>query len=73
MAEKHLDFKVDYTNLSVYDEFNADKLQYPLVLSIPHSGTCFPPEFLQNVCFDEKVLRRNEDLLVDKLLENALA
>lgn len=73
MAEKHLDFKVDYTNLSVYDEFNADKLQYPLVLSIPHSGTYFPPEFLQNVCFDEKVLRRNEDLLVDKLLENAFA
>lgn len=73
MAEKHLDFKIDYTNLSVYDEFNADKLLYPLVLSIPHSGTYFPPEFLQNVCFEEKVLRRNEDLLVDKLLENAFA
>ena len=72
MADKHIDFKVDYKNLSVYNEFNTDKLQYPLILSIPHSGTCFPPEFLQNVRFDEKILRRNEDLFVDELLQNAI-
>ena len=72
MADKHIDFKVDYKNLSVYTELNTDKLQYPLILSIPHSGTCFPPEFLQNVRFDEKILRRNEDLFVDELLQNAI-
>lgn len=72
MADKHIDFTVNYQNLSVYDEFNADKIQYPLILSIPHSGTFFPPEFLQNVRFPEKILRRNEDLLVDELLKGAL-
>ncbi|HBO50147.1 MAG TPA: hypothetical protein DD619_05130, partial [Alphaproteobacteria bacterium] len=72
MADKHIDFTVNYQNLSVYNEFNADKIQYPLILSIPHSGTFFPPEFLQNVRFPEKILRRNEDLLVDKLLKGAI-
>ena len=72
MADKKVDFTVNYKNLSVYDEFNADKLQYPLILSIPHSGTVFPPEFLKNVRFDEKILRRNEDLLVDELLRGAI-
>ena len=73
MADKKVVFTVNYKNLSVYDEFNVDKIQYPLILSIPHSGTVFPPEFLQNVRFDEKTLRRNEDLLVDELLQGAIA
>ena len=72
MADKSIDFKIDYQNLSVYDEFNTDRLQYPLILSIPHSGSFFPPEFLQNVRFDEKILRRNEDLFVDELLRDAI-
>lgn len=72
MADKHLDFKVDYRNLKVFDEFNTDKMQYPLILSVPHSGTVFPPEFLENVRFDERILRRNEDLFVDKLLTGAV-
>ena len=73
MTDNHLDFQVNYQNLSVYDEFNADKLVYPLILSIPHSGKLFPKEFLQNVRFEEKILRRNEDLFVDELLQGALS
>ena len=72
MVEKRLNIKIDYKKLKVYSEYNADKADYPLILSIPHSGTYFPPEFLQNVCFDEKTLRRNEDIFVDKLLQGAI-
>jgi len=72
MTDKNLEFKIDYRNLKIYKEYNADKLLYPLILSIPHSGRYFPPEFLQNVRFDERILRRNEDLLVDELLQGAI-
>ncbi len=71
MADKQLDFTVNYKGINVYEEYNVDKLQYPLILSVPHSGTYFPPEFLENVRFDAKTLRRNEDLLVDELMQGA--
>ena len=67
-----LDFKVNYKNLQVFSQKNTDNPAYPLLLSVPHSGTYFPPEFLQNVQSDVKSLRRNEDLLVDKLVETAV-
>ena len=67
-----LDFKVNYKNLQVFSQKNTDNPAYPLLLSVPHSGTYFPPEFLQNVQSDVKTLRRNEDLLVDKLVETAV-
>lgn len=72
MPDKKLEFKIDYSNLNVCEAYNADKPLYPLVLSIPHSGRYFPPEFLKNVRFEEKNLRRNEDLLVDELLKGAV-
>lgn len=72
MTDNILKFKVNYENLKVYDDFNTGKLLYPLVLSIPHSGTYFPAEFLQNVRFKEQILRRNEDLFVDELLTKAV-
>ena len=46
---ENIDFKVDYSKLNIMDEFNADVLKYPLILSIPHCGTVFPEEFLQAV------------------------
>lgn len=72
MEKEKLNFKINYKNIRVFEEKNADKPQFPLVLSVPHSGTFFPEEFLQNVAFDVPTLRRNEDLLVDKLLEEAV-
>lgn len=67
-----LDFKINYKNLQVFSQKNTDNPAYPLLLSVPHSGTYFPPEFLQNVQSDVKTLRRNEDLLVDKLVKTAV-
>ena len=69
---ENIDFRVDYSKLKVMDEFNADELKYPLVLSIPHCGTVFPEEFLQAVKYDESVLRKNEDIFVYDLLEPAI-
>jgi hypothetical protein len=49
MEKEKLNFKINYKNIRVFEEKNADKPQFPLVLSVPHSGTFFPEEFLQNV------------------------
>lgn len=72
MESKKCDFKVDYSKMRIFECFNLDKCEYPLVLSIPHSGSYFPPEFLAQVNDSVEVMRRNEDLLVDKLLQRAL-
>jgi len=72
MVEKKLNINIDYKKIKVYSEYNVDKINYPMILSIPHSGIYFPPEFLQNVCFDELTLRRNEDIFVDKLMQKAI-
>ena len=70
--EEKLNFEINYNNIKVFEEYNTGKPRFPLVLSVPHSGTYFPPEFLENVAFDVKTLRRNEDLFVDKLLQGAV-
>lgn len=72
METKHIKMNVDYKKIRVFSEYNTDKLNYPLIVSIPHSGTFFPPEFLQNVRFDEKNLRHNEDIFVDELLKGII-
>ena len=72
MENKKIKIDIDYRNMPIYTEYNADKINYPLLLSVPHSGTYFPPEFLQNVKFDEKNLRRNEDIFVDELVKGAV-
>ena len=66
------DFKVDYSKIKVFEEFNVNSLEFPLILSIPHSGTFFPPEFLSATAHSVEVMRHNEDLLVDKLLQGAI-
>lgn len=71
MAEE-LKFEIKYKNMKVFEEYNTEKPSFPLVLSVPHSGTFFPHEFLENVAFDVRTLRRNEDLLVDKLVQGAI-
>jgi len=70
MANK-VDFTVDYKKLDILDEFNTKDIKYPLILSIPHSGTVFPEEFLSAVKPDMMTLRKNEDIFVKELLEPA--
>ncbi len=61
-------FYVDYKKIDVCTETGLDRLEFPLVLSMPHSGKVFPQEFfaLTNRTLDE--LRTNEDFFVDELL-----
>ena len=38
MDEKILDFRVDYSNLKILNEFNTKDFKFPIVLSSPHAG-----------------------------------
>ena len=68
MPEKHIDFKVDYSRLTVYSEYNTQEMLYPIVLSSPHSGKMFPEEFLAHTRLSEQELRSSEDCFVDELV-----
>ena len=71
MSEKQLDFKIDYKKIKIFDEFNTDNIQYPLVLSVPHKGQYFPEEFLKATSMSISELRKNEDAFVDELVLEA--
>ena len=71
MAVKKLDFKVDYSKLKIFTEYNTKDFAYPVVLSSPHSGHDFPPEFLAHSCLEENELRMSEDCFVDELVRGA--
>ena len=53
VAVKKLDFKVDYSKLKIFTEYNTKDFTYPVVLSSPHSGHDFPPEFLSHSILSE--------------------
>ena len=67
----NIDFTVDYKKLDILEEYNTKDIKYPLILSIPHSGTVFPEEFLRAVVPDVMTLRKNEDIFMKELLEPA--
>ena len=72
MESEKLNFKIDYKNLPVFAEYNTDNIRYPLILSIPHSGSDFPAEFLSQVNSSVDVMRHNEDIFVDELIKPAV-
>jgi N-formylglutamate amidohydrolase len=43
----------------------------PVVLNSPHSGSCYPNDFLAVSRLDERAIRRSEDTWVDELVEPA--
>jgi N-formylglutamate amidohydrolase len=45
----------------------------PLVFASPHSGRCYPPEFLAASRLDPLGLRRSEDSFVDELFTSAVS
>lgn len=45
----------------------------PLVISSPHSGRHYPPEFLALSRLDQLAIRRSEDAFVDELVAGAVA
>lgn len=71
VTDKQLHFKVDYSKLNIFDEYNVKEIKYPLVLSVPHKGTVFPEEFLANSQYSLAELRSNEDSFVDELVKQA--
>lgn len=68
LTEKKSDFKVDYSKLKIFEEYNTSEMKFPVVLSAPHSGRIFPEEFLNAVQTDINELRSNEDSFVDELV-----
>lgn len=71
MDSKKLDFRVNYKRLKIFEEFNVKEPQFPIVLSSPHSGNLFPPEFLENSALSEKELRSSEDCFVTEIIKQA--
>ena len=71
VAEKHIDFKVNYRKLRIFEECNTSEIKFPMVLSAPHCGQFFPEEFLNAVKMDINELRSNEDSFVDELVRPA--
>lgn len=69
LADKKLDFKVDYSKLNIFDEYNSKDIKFPMVLSVPHKGMLFPEEFLANSRCGIDELRSNEDSFVDELVK----
>lgn len=68
MPENHLDIKIDYTKLKIFDDYNTENIRFPLVLSVPHKGQVFPEAFLHATAVSRSELRRNEDAFVDELV-----
>lgn len=68
MSDTHCDLTVDYRKISVFRETGAENTQYPLVVSVPHAGKFFPPEFMAATPLTEKQLRSNEDLFIDEIM-----
>ncbi|HVY19097.1 MAG TPA: N-formylglutamate amidohydrolase [Bauldia sp.] len=50
-----------------------EKNRLPVVLNSPHSGRCYPGDFLAASRLDEKAIRRSEDSYVDDLVGPAAA
>lgn len=71
MSEKKLDFRVNYKKLKIFEEFNTKEPLYPVVMSSPHSGRLFPPEFLANSALSESELRSSEDSYVTEIVKAA--
>ena len=71
MPEKKLDFSVNYKGLKIFEDYNTQDFKYPMVLSSPHSGRCFPPEFLANSRLSEAELRSSEDCYVEEIIRGA--
>ena len=53
---------------NVYEAFEPQRLNSLLVFDTPHSGRMYPKDFDYDCDFH--LLRRSEDLLMDKVVEN---
>ncbi len=63
-----MDFKINYKKLPVFEEYSADNIEFPLVLSVPHSGRILPEGFAENTLLPPKELLSSCDTYVDELV-----
>lgn len=42
---------------------------YPVILSVPHSGSIYPQDFIKETCHSKRDLRQVEDAFVDELFQ----
>jgi N-formylglutamate amidohydrolase len=57
----------------IFSLLEPDTRHYPFFLNSPHSGDCFPPEFLERANLSKSALRRASDLFVDALFAPIVA
>lgn len=50
-----------------FEVVEPERRTTPLVFNSPHSGTDYPPEFIEQSCLDPHTLRRSEDCHVDRI------
>ena len=63
----------DFCGRPAFDVIAPRHRALPVVLSSPHSGSCYPQEFLAASRLDAQAIRRSEDTHVDKLMGEAAA
>ncbi|WP_211051088.1 N-formylglutamate amidohydrolase [Parasphingorhabdus halotolerans] len=60
------------TDVKPFSDFNIDKLQYPVLLSVPHAGRVYPQAIMDNLAVPAKSLLRLEDRYADRLITGAV-
>ncbi len=64
---------LDFSGRPAFDIIAPARRNLPVVLSSPHSGSCYPEDFLAASRLDAQAIRRSEDTHVDTLMLEAAA
>ncbi len=63
----------DFSGRPAFEVIAPLRHDLPIVLSSPHSGSCYPQDFLAASRLDAQAIRRSEDTHVDALMREAAA
>ena len=63
----------EFSGKPAFEAIAPRERRAPVVLNSPHSGCCYPGDFLAASRLDEKAIRRSEDTYVDELVAPAAA
>ncbi|MEJ0096836.1 MAG: N-formylglutamate amidohydrolase [Bauldia sp.] len=63
----------EFSGKPAFEVITPAERRLPVVLNSPHSGACYPSDFLAASRLDEKAIRRSEDTYVDELVGGAAA
>ena len=64
---------LEFSGLPAFEVIAPGRRALPIVLSSPHSGSCYPKDFLAASRLDSQAIRRSEDTCVDALMLEAAA